>query len=285
MKVGEPLTRTLTLRGVGTTVGQLPELNTVKTDANVKAYPDQPVLNEQKQADGISASRQEKIALIPAMAGKHILPAIEIPWFNTKSQSVEVARIPETTINVIGSSETQQPNPVPPKPVASPSAPVSKPNINNPVLVSIDVEGKNIWPWVSVFLACGWLVTIILFWHKRTKKPVADTKATERLLHETSLKESVKKLKEACADDDAHAAKNALLAWGKQKFNATNLGAIATYCDARLRDEILHLNQVLYGKDASQWDGKNLMQAFTGNKARNKIANTEESVLEPLHRL
>ena len=85
MKVGEPLTRTLTLQGVGTTVGQLPELSAIKTDANLKAYPDQPVLNEQKLADGITASRQEKIALIPSTAGKHVLPAIEIPWFNTKT--------------------------------------------------------------------------------------------------------------------------------------------------------------------------------------------------------
>jgi BatD DUF11 like domain len=286
MNVGEPLTRTLTLRGVGTTVGQLPELNTVKTDADIKAYPDQPVLNEQKLPDGISASRQEKIALIPSTAGKHVLPAIEIPWFNTKSQSVEVARLPEATINVIGSSETQQPSPAPSKSVASPSAPVSKPGINNPVPISIDVEGKNIWPWVSVFLACGWLATVIMFWHKRTQKSVAVTKTTERLLLETSLKESVKKLKEACADDDAQAAKNALLTWGKQKFNAANLGVIATFCDARLRDEILHLNQVLYGKDACQWNGKKLMQAFTESKARaSKAASNDDSALEPLHRL
>ena len=60
MKVGEPVTRTLTLQGVGTTVGQLPELSATKPDANLKAYPDQPVLNEHKLPEGISASRQEK---------------------------------------------------------------------------------------------------------------------------------------------------------------------------------------------------------------------------------
>jgi hypothetical protein len=169
--------------------------------------------------------------------------------------------------------------------VASPSAPVYKPAINNSTLVGANFEGKNIWLWVSVFLACGWLATVILLWQKRTPKSVTDTIATERLLHETSLKESAKKLKAACACGDAHAAKNALLAWGKQKFNAANLGAIATYCDARLRDEILHLNQVLYGKDACQWNGKKLMQAFTENKGGDKVANTEESALEPLHRL
>lgn len=52
MKAGEPLTRTLTLLAEGATVGQLPEIN--NSDAGlrlseVKFYPDQPVLQEQKK--------------------------------------------------------------------------------------------------------------------------------------------------------------------------------------------------------------------------------------------
>ncbi len=285
MKVGEPLTRTLTLHGVGTTVGQLPELNTVKTDNNIKAYPDQPVLNEQKQADGISASRQEKIALIPATAGKHILSAIEIPWFNTKTQKIEVARLPETTINVSGSSETQQPNPTPPKPLSTPSRPTSKSDTNSQIPISTKAEGQNTWLWVSAFLALGWITTVTYFLLKRTKTPILSADTAERLLHQTSLKECSKKLKAACMDDDALAAKNALLAWGKQKFNANNLVSIAAYCDARLRDEILHLNQTLYGKDNSGWTGKNLLQAFTKSSYKDKIDTEEPSILEPLHRL
>jgi len=76
-----------------------------------------------------------------------------------------------------------------------------------------------------------------------------------------------------------------LLEWGRQKFNVANLGAIAEYSDARLRDEILDLNQTLYGKGVGQWQGKKLFQAFTENKAREKIAVTEDNSLEPLYRL
>jgi hypothetical protein len=76
-----------------------------------------------------------------------------------------------------------------------------------------------------------------------------------------------------------------LLEWGRQKFNVSNLGAIAEFCDARLRDEILHLNHVLYGKEISEWQGKKLFQAFTENKAREKIAAPEDKSLELLYRL
>ncbi|NOU23667.1 MAG: protein BatD, partial [Methyloglobulus sp.] len=285
MKIGEPLTRTLTLQGVGTTVGQLPELSAVKTDANLKAYPDQPVLNEQKLADGITASRQEKIALIPSTVGKHVLPAIEIPWFNTKSQTMEIARIPETTINVVGGGENQPDTASPPKASAMPTAPISTPEKNTQITAQTNIGQQGIWIWMSLFLALGWLATVVYFLRKRLRHQLPDDKETDRLKQETSLRESAKKLKEACAYNDAQAAKNALLDWGKQKFNANNLGSIADYCDARLRDEILDLNQTLYGKDNNHWSGKKLMQAFTENKAREKVTNKDEQILEPLHRL
>jgi hypothetical protein len=92
MKAGEPVTRTLTLLAKGTTVGQLPELNSAKIDDQLKTYPDQPVLQEQKKPDGIIAFREEKIALIPSKSGDYVLPAIEIPWFNTQNQKMEIAK-------------------------------------------------------------------------------------------------------------------------------------------------------------------------------------------------
>ena len=285
MKVGEPLTRTLTLRGEGATVGQLPELNKVVTDANLKTYPDQPVLNEQKLPGGISASRQEKIALIPATTGKHVLPAIEIPWFNTKSQALEIARIPETTINVIGAIDNQPETTKPPKLLTTPAAPITKAESNTQVPVNTGVEQSNIWLWVSLFLVLGWMATVIFFLQRRPKNPMPDDKEINRLKRETNLKESAKKLKKACARNDAQAVKNALLDWGKQKFDASSLGSIADYCDARLRDEILYLNNALYSKDNTEWTGKKLMQAFTENKAREKVASNDEAALEPLHRL
>lgn len=80
------------------------------------------------------------------------------------------------------------------------------------------------------------------------------------------------------------AAKNALLAWGREQYGETSLGAIAGHCEARLRDEILHLNQMLYGKEASgPWQGKPLYQAFSEHKARKKMAGRIDPPLKPLY--
>ena len=277
MKAGEPLTRTLTLVANGTTVGQLPELNSTVTSDALKAYPDQPVLKEQKKADGLLAFREEKIALIPSKAGSYTLPAIEIPWFNTRSQKVEIAKIPETTLTALAVAGIQ---PAAIAPAIAPVTPVSPQKIDTGPVIESPPQ-TNIWLWVSAFLATGWLITVLFFLTKRTvTKPVIEINDSE-----INLKECIRNLKNACINNDGIAAKDALIEWGRQQFNVSNLGALAGFCDARLRDEILHLNQTLYGKEIGEWRGKKLFQAFTENKAREKTVATEDKSLEPLYRL
>jgi hypothetical protein len=272
MKVGEPLTRTLSLQAKGATVSSLPELNAAKMDEHLKTYPDQPVLKEQKSADGLLALREEKIALIPSKIGNYTLPAIKIHWFNTKTNKTEIATIPETTITVLAGAAT---------PVVASDA--TKPQTDNSTLIIQTPSEQTVshWVWVSLFLALGWLITLFYFLTKRpVVRPVIENNEAE-----VNLKASINQLKKACADNNAIAAKNALLAWGALKFSANSLGAIADCCDARLRDEILQLNQVLYAKDAPAWSGKKLFQAFAENKARAKIVNPANEGLEPLFRL
>ena len=276
MKVGEPLTRTLTLIAKGATVGSLPELGTAKTDAQLKTYPDQPILKEQKTTDGLLSLREEKIAIIPSKTGNYTLPAVKIPWFNTQTKKIETATIPETTISVVGgAAAATTPTPAPTE-ASTPTA-ESAPIIQAPATE----QPTSNWVWVSLLLALGWLVTLFYFLTKRPAPPVVTVDNAAEL----NLKDCMNQLKKACADNNAKAAKNALLSWGSAKFNATSLGAIANCCDARLRDEILQLNRILYAKDALAWSGKKLFQAFVENNARAKMPAVENDGLEPLFKL
>ncbi len=272
LKIGEPLTRTLTLLAKGATVSQLPELNTAISNDQLKAYPDQPVLQEQKKTDGVIAFREEKIALILSQAGDYQLPAIQIPWFNTENQKMEMAEIPETPLTAFAGAQ---------------------PLVNTPQITSVNsqaitttptintVPETNYWMWFSMCLATAWLITVIVFLKARTK--------SEQLIKDvdvnTDISDAIKALKKACTQNDATAAKNALIAWGNLTFNQSTLGGIADFCDARLRDELLHLNHSLYGQASSEWQGKKLFQAFTENKARQKKLLDRDNSLEPLNRL
>jgi hypothetical protein len=284
MKVGEPLTRTVKLIVNGATVGQLPELST-KVDPQLKAYNDQPVLHEEKNITGIVASREEKIAFIPAKAGNYTLPAIQIAWFNTQTQKVEMATLPEMNLTVVGAENAPQVQTTPAVVEKQiPLAPISEGGRQEmPV-----VENKQVnllWKCVAIFSTIGWLMTLgfLFFKHKNASKKIVEPVESPA---EISLKTCIKQLKNACMADDASAAKTAVIEWGRRQFDETSLGAIATHCEARLRDEILKLNTSLYAKNAEPWQGKELFKTFSENNARAKLTTHEKTdVLKPLYRL
>jgi hypothetical protein len=283
MKVGEPITRTLTVQAMGATVSSIPDLNTVKTNEQLKIYPDQPVLKEQKTSDGLIASREEKIAIIPSKAGKFTLPAIEIPWFNTQSQQTEIAKIPEITLKATGVPAMQTPVAVPASPVASKPNPQYE-EITSPAQAKLPESDSNqLWLWVSVFLAVGWLLTVVFFVNRQrsltSPSPVENQE-------DLKVRQLVNKLKKACTDNNAIVVKDLLLEWGRRQYAENSLAAIASRCDSELKNEILLLNQVLYAKNADKWQGQNLFKAFGENKTDNKKSSSaEDDKLEPLYRL
>ncbi len=282
LKVGEPLTRTLTLTAIGTAVSELPELNNISgvirsdRQGELKNYPDQPVLKEQQKADGVIALREEKIAFIPSKAGVYHLPAIEIPWWNTKTGKMVLARIPAQTVTAIGPGpvQTQQPvTGVPQQPQQTEPLPARQ---SSP---PVQQTAGDIWPWVSAFLACGWLATIILIMVKQRSMKQPKQPALQP-------DQSVTELKQACRDNDAKAAKNALIQWGRKRFNVSNLAKIAECCDPQLKEQILLLNRRLYDPHADGWQqGGSLLRAFKKGQNTTTMQATAEQVLQPLYKL
>lgn len=275
MKVGEPLTRTITLLAKGATVGQLPELNTATNQDKLKTYPDQPVLKEDKRPEGLIAFREEKIAFIPGQGGQFTLPAIEVPWFNTQTGKLERAKIPETTLTALAPTGSIS------EPVITKAPELSPIHIDSKETPQLAVSNEsNLWMWLTAFFAVAWLVTLLYLLGKRKKIDVPVPDKTE-----LSIAESVKALKNACADNNAQAAKDALIVWGRLKYQVSSLGALETFCDARFRDEIQKLNQHLYGQADEAWQGKKLFQTFSENQAMEKISSVPSDPLEPLYKI
>ncbi|MGR8932834.1 MAG: BatD family protein [Gammaproteobacteria bacterium] len=280
LKSGEPLTRTLTLSAKGSTAGQLPDLSGFAQNAatpgggELKNYPDQPVIQEQKNPDGIVAVRQQKIALIPSQAGEYRLPAIEIPWWNTRTRTLEVAQIPAQTLRAAAGAQTSHTAPQAAAGTETPpaAAPLSlKPHT---------AEANPLWMATTFISTLGWLLTAVYFWRKNAAKPVQPpTPNTEKRLDHV-----VKALQKACQRNDAAAAKDALLAWGKEHYRATSLGGIALRSDAALQAEIQTLQGSLYAKDAQPWQGAGLWQALQRSEKQKTPQHLATSVLEPLYK-
>lgn len=277
-KVGEPLTRTLTLSAKGTTVGQLPELLSKVEIDGIKTYPDQPLLKEDKQIDGLTAVREEKIAFIPSKPGEYELPALDVAWFNTKTQKVETAHLPSVKVKALAGAETAQATASPER-LAAPVDAEENRTATTPTTVP-DTGDTRFWQAVSALLALGWALTGV--WLYRRPPPKIRSEKSNGATPDTAFEKS---LQRACRDNNPQAAKQALLQWGKQAFAAENLGAIAAKSPTALGEEILRLNRLLYSGQHQDWQGQALWQAFNSRSATRETPGPEGDGLEPLFKI
>lgn len=292
-KVGEPITRTLTMRARGLMASQLPELPRWST-TDFKQYPDQPVLADDKIRFGITGTRVEKTALIPSRPGEFVLPAIRIPWWNTDADNMEYAELPPQKIIVpepVGNSTAADPviNPLPlaATDAGTGTAPAAKPvpetGAGNMVPVQ-QAPASGQWQWISLGLFVLWLATLMLWRWSARKRGAGETnqnKETHRKLGQ--------RLRTACQSHDPRRARDALLQWARQNWperRVLSISDVAGYSGAELAAQIRILNNALYGRHQQPWDGGPLWQAFTQQQKNRKQGYEEKSSkLEPLFRI
>ena len=275
-RAGEPFTRTLTLQATGLSSSQLPEIGAL-APTDIKQYPDQPVLENRFGDDGLIAVRQEKIALIPSAPGQFTIPAIEIPWWNTQTDRMEVAHLPARTIEVLPAPGASQPAAL----IATDEPAVNTLDAPPPPAPS---AGTNTWIWLSLALGIGWLATTLgwLWSRQRTiKKPVARQKPP-------SQKKLISAINTACTDNDADAAKLTLLNWAALQWPGSrvrSLGDLAARLDGEFQQQVHHLSQALYGDMNRNWEnGALLWRAFEARqRERSSQTPPPGPGLEPLY--
>ncbi len=285
LKQGEATTRTLTLTANGLAASNLPTVDSHLPD-KLKQYPDQPELEETNNENGAVGIRREKMAIIPTEAGDFVLPAIKIPWWNTKTDKLEVAELPERTIHVEASSAMPAPaaptNNVQPQKddVEMPTVDNTEADVVNKVAPSAD---QTTWKGVSLLFFILWLITLFVFWKSKRKPAVSDNKS----VNESSRRQYLKKLRQACAANDPAVAKQALLAWSKVNWpdeRIININSIKIFCDQQLQSEIDELNACLYGSSMNQWNGAAFLKSFESQSFDNKVTKEIQGKLEPLYK-
>ncbi|GAA0853595.1 BatD family protein [Aliiglaciecola litoralis] len=186
IKVGEPITRTLTLSVLGVAEEQLPEMQGIYPPG-FKVYPDQATTASVVRDGRLIAQRVENIAIIPNREGQFVLPPVKVAWFNTLTQTTEYAELPAKSIQVAPATNAQSSQVAP----AVPPITTEQPNLSEspqaltPTIKTIEVP--RFWSASSWMLLLLWLMTLIIwFWHsqhyknpKATPSPEGDTEAEQ----------------------------------------------------------------------------------------------------------
>jgi hypothetical protein len=282
-RVGEPLTRTLTLQASGLSASQLPEIDLPVPDG-IKQYPDQPTLENRVSENGLVAIRQQKVALIPSQPGKVTLPAVEIPWWNTQTGQQEYARLPGRTIEVLPGTLPSATGTAASQPQSA-SAGSDDATAEVPDAAQLRPAGAaSIWPWLSLLLAIGWLATVLgWLWSRRQPRKELPARHTQ-----PQMKPLLAAIKSACDDNAAEACKAALLQWANLQWPGSNirsLGALAALLDGELQAQVHQLSQTLYRQRGGDWDGEKFWGIFSAWKM-GPGPKTAKPVpqLEPLYR-
>ncbi|MEW6460718.1 MAG: BatD family protein [Pseudomonadota bacterium] len=260
-QVGDSLTRRLILKVDGLSSAQLPPLPATQVEG-LRRYPDQPQLSDQKSESGVVGTREEREALVPSRSGDIALPALEVVWWNTQSDSLERTTLPARTLQVAENPQLQGDD--------SPTAnlPVAQPQ-----------EVPELWPWqlACALLGLSTLLGFALWWRAR-RQPAIQRAAQAGPSPRTLLDD----LKRACQAGDAQATRYALDAWARQQPE-TLADMAARYVP--LSDALDGLNGALYSETGQQWQGDELWKAIRNLPAAQEpsAAPQDNSALPPLY--
>ena len=294
-KVDEPLTRTITLTARGLTSSQLPELPKWHSP-DFKQYPDQPKLEDDKKSSGVIGKRIEKIAMIPSRAGTYTLPEVNIPWWNTVTNKMEYATLPERQIEVVSTATNQSSSltgPVQPTVAninhsdiqAKPDTSGNTKTSSQPASGNTGYLPENLWQWLSLLLFVIWMVTLAVWWFTKKSAKRSEQEDSSKV----TLRALIKDIKQACLDNNPATVKEKLMRWGCMVWPErppASIGEIANRCSESLAVEIRQLNNALYSRTGGDWQGQDLWQAFAQEikKIQDRPVQ-DKGKLEPLFKI
>ncbi len=280
LHVGESATRTIRIQGEGLQGAQLPPILFAPIDG-LKFYPDQPQISEQETANGLLGIRQDSAAVVPTRAGTYLIPQIRIPWWDTQTEQVRYAVLPEREISVAEAAPGNSPTDTPaPSPAAIDTAGGAE-----LAAAPAFARGPNTaWQVLSAVSTLGWLLTLLYLWRRGRQRLQQPSPPQDS----TSEKQAFKTLVAACAAGDAAGARSAVIAWTaavSPDTTAVSLDQVARHFgDVDFTRELERLDARLYSPGQDHWTGSGLadgVRRLRGGHASGTANKEEELRLYP----
>jgi hypothetical protein len=225
LRVGQPLNLSLTLRATGLPADALP-LPTLPALDGATVYPDKWADTTGNSGPWLLGTRQRGFAVVPERAGKLVIPALRVRWWNVLTDRAEVAQIPPrelTVLPAVGASSA----PAQPSGRAAPTA------VPAPASSKSWPSGPVPWRWLALGSLGLWLASVLAWWLMRRRRAavVVVPLATD------SIRAQRQAFRDAARGSDVAAQTHALLAWARaERPSIRDLGDLA----AALTDPAQH---------------------------------------------
>ena len=258
MEIGDSTTRTLSLTADGLLSSQLPPITSMSDSGEItgiRVYPDQESSDQIERTEGFLGKRTRSEALVASGSGSWTLPEVRVPWWNTKTDSLEYAVLPSTTISVDSPS------------ITIPSAPSTT--------TEADSINGELPAWIGAIASAGWLLAVILgtlLW--RTKRVTESIQVSES--REETLRPLMSALKASTAQNDASKSRDLLLRWASLHAGrpVRTLATIRKVCSEELSQQINELEKSLYASNDTLWSAGAALYLATAQEASWSPENT-----------
>ena len=272
LSTGDSTTRTLEITAQGLQGSQLPPVTSLGGTGGIKGlrfYPDKETIEQREIPLGLEGYRLQSEALVSSEAGNWTLPERTIPWWNTETDTLEFARLPEERIRVTD--------------LLAPKDSANSDIATTPVLTEGTTVSRRLW---QMSAATGWLLAAILgalLWLRRRDAKAnpphgqadIDAQKTHHLM-------SVRK---ACSTNDPVAARLAVLTWGHKRFDDSSpntLNEIAARVGGDLAVELRAIDTLLFSKESNpSWQGAKLFKLLKNYDAGTASKEVTELRLYP----
>ena len=272
LSTGDSTTRTLEITAQGLQGSQLPPVTSLGGTGGIKGlrfYPDKETIEQREIPLGLEGYRLQSEALVSSEAGNWTLPERTIPWWNTETDTLEFARLPEERIRVTD--------------LLAPKDSANSDIATTPVLTEGTIGSRRLW---QMSAATGWLLAAILgalLWLRRRDAKAnpphgqadIDAQKTQHLM-------SVRK---ACSTNDPVAARLAVLTWGHKRFDDSSpntLNEIAARVGGDLAVELRAIDTLLFSKESNpSWQGAKLFKLLKNYDAGTASKEVTELRLYP----
>jgi hypothetical protein len=286
LKAGEPVELTIAIIADGVLSEQLPEIQ-INAPDNLKTYPEKPELRNSRSKAGVTGTKNQRITVIATGGGEYRIPAIEIPWWNTATNKIEISRLEEQILKVSGAPAPKQEKP----------SDTGKNNLNNQQQTensragSIESQGKKDtpsrtkWIWLIAGLTLGGIIFFIAFFLFKLKTKQKKMKSSPDKTISINIDKITNNLRLACEANDPELAEKNLRHWGEQvlQLKPATMSSLSKLGSEQFKNEINKLSIALYGKhdkEKKSWNGKLLWQAV--EKFQTDSSNTSTEPVDKL---
>ncbi|MBW1645754.1 MAG: BatD family protein [Deltaproteobacteria bacterium] len=260
-RVGDALTREVTLVADGLPGMLLPPLRLVKVDG-LGLYRRQPLVTDRQERGALIGSRRETVTYVCERPGIFTIPAIEFQWWQPRTATLQRLSLPAVELRVVP----------------------------HPRLTGGIQAGGGGFPWrMAVPLAAGLLFLAGLAYYR-----LRAAERTRQLLPAGGRRQEERqhwaRFRAAARRNDAPAVLEALYHWLDAAVFTGSAGSLAAFAalagDREVKKQLAMLESFLYaGKTGRSWSGRRLYVAVrrARKKLRRRPPAAETSQLPPLN--